>query len=149
MDPERLEVVLEGDEHLQEDIIPAPPDTDENEIPAQPPEPDLGAEEEGQGAPKPQGPEKGQVKKLTEYFNKMGGQNTPKAPKKTQNEPKTPKTPKNRKIIGGINKTSNRKKRNKIEEPERARMELALRTFLKKKPPDQTSIEEGGAGGNM
>ena len=69
----------------------------------------------------------------------MGGQPTPKAPKKVQNEPKTPKTP----------KTSNKKKRNKIEEPQRAKMELALRTFLRKKPPDHTSTEGGGAGGNM
>ena len=94
MDPERLEVVLEGDEHLQEDIIPAPPSTDGNEMPAQPPEPDLGAEEEGQGAPKPQGPGKGQVKKLTDYFNKMGANPHPRPPRKSRMNPKPPKHPK-------------------------------------------------------
>ena len=78
----------------------------------------------------------------------MGGQNTSKDPKKTQNGARAPKTPINRKVIGGVSKTPTRKKKNKIEEPERARMELALRAFLRKKPPDQTTTE-GGAEGSM
>ena len=63
-------------------------------------------------------------------------------------EPEPPKTPKNRKVLGGVSKTPTRKKKNKIEEPVRARMELALRAFLRKKPPDQTTTE-GGAEGSM
>ena len=81
MDPERLEVVLEDDEPLEEDILPAPPDKNEKETPGLPPEPEPEAEETGQGTPEPPGPGKGQVKKLTDYFNKMRSLPTPKAPK--------------------------------------------------------------------
>ena len=136
MGPERPQVVIEEDEQLQEDSIPDSPGTDGNGMPPQPPEPDLGAEDDGQGAPKLQGPGKGQGRKITEYFNNIGGQNPSNAPKRTQNGARAPETP----IIGGIRKKSTRKKKNKIEEPERARMELALRTFLReKKPPDQNN----------
>ena len=146
MGPERLQAILEVDDQLQEDITPEVPEGDR--IPAHPPEPDQEAEEDGKGASKLQGPEKGQVRKLTEYFNSMGGQNTSKAPKNTQNGARAPKTPKSRKVLGGVSKTPTRKKKNKIEEPVRAIMELALRAFLRKKPPDQTTTE-GGAEGSM
>ena len=139
MDPERPQVVLEENEQLQEDINPA----------LQQPEPDLGAEVDGQRAPKPQGPGKGKEKKLTEYFNSMGGQNTSKAHNKTQNGARAPKTLKNSIGTGGVSKTPIRRKKNKIEEPERARMELALRAFLReKKPPDKTTTG-GGVEGSM
>ena len=73
---------------------------------------------------------------------------TPKAPREALNEARTPKTPKNKKTPGGIYKTSGKRKKNKIDEAQRVKMELAMRTFLKKKPPDQTNTE-GGAADNM
>ena len=118
MGPERLQVILEEDDQLQEDITPEVPEGDR--IPAQPPEPDQEAEKDGKGASKLQGPEKGQVRKLTEYFNSIGGQSTQKAPKSTQCGAGTPKTTKNKKISGGVNKTPTRKRKNKLEEPARA-----------------------------
>ena len=46
---------------------------------------------------------------------------------------KTSKTPsRNTKMYGGVKKN---KRKNKIEEPQRRKMEAALRNFLKK-PPD-------------
>ena len=79
----------------------------------------------------------------------MGGQNTSKAHNKTQNGARAPKTLKNSIGTGGVSKTPIRRKKNKIEEPERARMELALRAFLKgKKPPDQNTTG-GGVEGSM
>ena len=72
----------------------------------------------------------------------MGSLPTSKAPRKVQKEPGTPKTPRIKKTPtqGGINKLSNKKKKCKLDEPQRAKMELALRNFLKKKPPDQTDM---------
>ena len=94
------EVVLEEDEQLQEDSRPESPGTDGKRMPLQPLEPYPGAEDDGQGAPKLQGPGKGQGRKITEYFNNIGGQNTSKAPKRTQNGARAPETP----IIGGVSK---------------------------------------------
>ena len=141
MGPERLQAILEEDDQPQEDITPEVPEGDR--IPEQPPEPDQEAEKDGKGAPKLQEPVKGQVRKLTEYFNSIGGQSTQKAPKSTQCGAGTPKATKNKKISGGVNKTPTRKRKNKLEEPARAKMELALRTFLRKKPPDKATIEGG------
>ena len=142
MDPERLEVVLEEDEAPEEEEIQEiplkPPENDEQGIPG----PEPGPKEEVLEAPELPGQVQGQVKKLTDYFNQLGSLLTSKAPRKVQKEPGTPKTPKTKKTPtqGGINKLSARKKKCKIDEPQRAKMELALRNFLKKKPPDQTDM---------
>ena len=131
-----MKLYLRRMKHLMKKSFLNPLKDDEQEIPG--PEPE--AEEKGQGAHKHPGPEKGQVKKLTDYFNKMGSLLTPKAPRKIKDEPGTPKTPKSKKTPGGISKSSNKKRKTKLEEPQRAKMELALRNFLKKKPPDENDM---------
>ena len=68
---------------------------------------------------------KGKVKPLTDYFDKLGGHKTPKTPNKK------PKTPSRDVKSGGVKKN---KKKTRIEEPQRSKMEAALRKFLK--PPD-------------
>ena len=69
---------------------------------------------------------RGKVKSLTEYFDKLGKQKTPKTPNKTAN------TPTRSTKSGGIKK--NTKRKNKIDETQRSKMEAALRKFLK--PPE-------------
>ena len=62
---------------------------------------------------------------------------TPRTPK----APKTPKTPVRETSTprsGGVKKTRKRGKL-KLEEPQRLKMELAMRNFLRKKPPDKQS----------
>ena len=95
---------------------------------------DQGQEDKGQGVQKSQGPPQGQVKRLTDYFNQIGGPKTPKAPKIPQKAPRTPKTPGRRTLIstpgsGGVSKTS-RKGKPKIDESERSKLELAMKAFL-------------------
>ena len=69
---------------------------------------------------------RGKVKTLTEYFDKLGKHKTPKTPNKTTN------TPTRSTKSGGVKK--NTKRRNKIDEIQRSKMEAALRKFLK--PPE-------------
>ena len=149
MKPERLHIVPEEEEPQDEqppeppDETPEPPDEALEEataeIPGEEIKPgDQGQEDEGQGVQKPQGPPKGQVRKLTDYFNKIGGPTTPKAPKTVQRTAVTPRTPGNKKTpgAGGISKPKKKKGKIKMEEPQRAKLELAMRTFLQKKPPE-------------
>ena len=88
MNPERLHVVPEDEEPLEEEQPPVPPDERPEATDEVKGEPEI--KEEGQGALTPQGPPIGQVRKLTDYFNEIGGQTTPKAPKKAHKDPKTP-----------------------------------------------------------
>ena len=133
MDPERLQVILEEDGQLQEDTTPEVPEGET--IPEQPPEPDLKGEKDGDGAPKMQAT--GKARKLTEYFNKIGGQSPQRAPKGPLSGAGTQKSTKTKTVTGGVTKTPTRKRNKKLEEPTRAKMELALRNFLEKKPPDR------------
>ena len=136
MRPDRLQMVPEGEEPPEEP--PTPPD----EIQETPEETNGDPEQEDgrQEARNPQGPPRGQVRKLTDYFNKIGGPTTPKAPKTVQKTVPvvTPRTPGSKKTpgAGGISKSKRKKGKIKIEEPQRAKLELAMRTFLKKKPPE-------------
>ena len=69
---------------------------------------------------------RGKVKTLTEYFDKLGTHKTPKTPSKTTSTP-------SRSIkSGGVRKYT--KKKSKIDEPQRSKMEAALRKFLR--PPE-------------
>ena len=115
MKPEMLQVVPEEEEPLEEQP-PVPPD----ETPEAPEEAnwDQKQENEGQGAQKPQGLPKGQVRKLTDYFNQIGGPVTPKVPRTVQKAAVTPKTPGKKKMIGAGGVSKSRKKgRPKIDEP--------------------------------
>ena len=134
MEPERLLTIPEEEEPPPDPPKLQPEDTDEapGEV-AQP-----GGQEssvEGQGAQKTQA--QGRVKRLTEYFNKIGGPRTPRGPITPKKPPKTQggrgktSTP----ASGGITK-ARRKGRPKIDENERCKLELAMKSFLKKKPPD-------------
>ena len=134
MGPERLQTITEEEEPPPDPSKLQPEDTDEapGEV-AQP-----GGQEssvEGQGAQKTKA--QGRVKRLTEYFNKIGGPRTPRGPITPKKPPKTQggrgktSTP----ASGGITKTR-RKSRPKIDENERCKLELAMKSFLKKKPPD-------------
>ena len=78
-----------------------------------------------------QEPKQGKVRKLTEYFDRLGGSRTPRTPKTHTRTTRTPSRDSTK--SGGIKK--NRKKC-KIEEPQSKKMEAALRNFLKK-PPDR------------
>ena len=85
MGPERLQVVPEEDEtqdEPKEEQLSTPPDDDKPKVTDE----EIGEPETTQGPPV------GQVRKITDYFNKMGGQITPKAPKKALKDPKTPGT---------------------------------------------------------
>ena len=72
---------------------------------------------------------KGKAKTLTEYFDKLGKHKAPKTPNKASN------TPTRSTKSGGIKKHTKRK--NKMDEIQRSKMEAAMRKFLK--PPDQES----------
>ena len=82
---------------------------------------------------RPRNPSKGNVRKLTDYFNKLGGPKPSRAPKTPI---KTPKTPARETSKSGAVIKAKRKGKIKIEEPQRKKMENALRNFLKK-PPDK------------
>ena len=132
---EMLQVVPEEEEPLEEQPPVQPDETPETPGEANG---DQEQEDEGQGAQKPQGLPKGQVRRLTDYFNKIGGPTTPKAPKTIQKAAVTPKTPGKKKTpgAGGVSKPKKKKGRPKMDEPQRAKLELAMKTFLKKKPPE-------------
>ena len=72
-------------------------------------------------------------------FNKLGGPRTPKAPKTPNKTPRTPVREITR--SGGVKKTKRRGKP-KIEEPQRLKLELALRNFLINPPDKQRGGEE-------
>ena len=75
---------------------------------------------------------------MTDYFNQIGG---PKPPKGPRTPKKAPKTPGRRKITstpesGGVSKTK-KKGKPMIDENQRAKLEFAMKAFLRKKPPDK------------
>lgn len=70
---------------------------------------------------------KGKVRKLTGFFDNIGGPGPPRTPSKLAKETNMTKS-------GGIRKIRKRGK-NIIEEPQRAKMAKAMRKFLGK-PPD-------------
>ena len=101
-----------------------PEDEEPQEDPPEPPDEIPGPEPQGV-----QEPYQGKVRRLTDFYNKIGGPRvkapiTPKTPGKTASLPS-----------GGVKKTRKRE-RPKLEEPQRLKLELAMRNFLKKKPPD-------------
>ena len=105
---------------------------EEEEPPEDPPEPP----EETPG-PEPTGvheanPERGKVSKIIDYYNKLGKPKTPRTPR----SPKTPGKATSSSPSRGVTKTK-RKAKPKLEEPQRLKLELAMRNFLLKKPPDK------------
>ena len=72
---------------------------------------------------------KGRVRKLTEFFNNIRGPGPPRTPSKSAKDMNLT----NLKKSGGVRKPRKRNK-NKIEEPQRAKMEEAMRKFLGKAP---------------
>ena len=114
MEPERPNMIPE-EEEPQED-------------PPEPPKETTGPEPQ-----EVQEPCQGKVRRLTDYYNKLGGPRTAKAPRTPRTPVKTTSSP-----SGGVKKT---KKRGKpmLEEPQRLKLELAMRNFLRKKPPDKQS----------
>ena len=112
MEPERPEMILE--------------EVEPQEDPPEPPEEATG--------PEPQGVQEtcqGKMRKLTDFYNKLGRPITAKAPGAPKTPVKAPSSP-----SGGVKKTKRRGKP-KLEEPQRLKLELAMRNFLKKKPPDK------------
>ena len=104
---------------------------EDEEPPEDPPEPP----EETPG-PEPKGvheacQEKGKVSKIIDYYNKLGKPKTSRAPGSPKTPGKAPSSP-----SGGVKKTR-KKGKPKLEEPQRLKLELAMRNFLQKKPPDK------------
>ena len=133
MKPDILQVIPEEEEPPEEK--PPAPSEEVHEIPE---EANGDLTQEDEEVMNPQGPPRGQVRKLTDYFNKIGGPSTPKGPKTVLRTSVTPKTPGGKKTpgAGGVAKPKRKKGKTKMEEPQRAKLELAMRTFLKKKPPE-------------
>ena len=105
---------------------------EEEEPPEDPPEPP----KETPG-PEPTGvpeanPERGKGSKIIDYYNKLGKSKTPR----TTSSPKTPGKSTSSSPSRGVTKTI-RKGKPKLEEPQRLKLELAMRNFLLKKPPDK------------
>ena len=126
--PRRLDWISEEEE---------PPDEPPDEPPGQAPRDRYGEEVEVQGqeqeAPEPEKhkPSQGKVRKLTDYFRKLGGPKPSKAPKTPIKTPKTP--PRDTHKSRGVKKTK-RKGKIKMEEPQKKKMENSLRDFLKRPP---------------
>ena len=74
---------------------------------------------------------------MTDFFNQIGGPKPPKGPRTPKKAPKTPGRKKGTSTpgAGGVSKT---KKKGKpiIDEKQRAKLEFAMKSFLKKKPPE-------------
>ena len=75
---------------------------------------------------------------MTDFFNQIGGPKPPKGPKTPNKAPKTPGRKKGSSTpgAGGVSKTK-RKVKPIIDEKQRAKMELAMKSFLLKKSPEQ------------
>ena len=121
MNPERFQAIPE-----EEEPPPEPPEETTIEATAENPEnPEEGIKSSGQG----------RVKKLTDFFNQIGGPKPPKGPRTPNKAPKTPGRKKGTSTpgAGGVSKT---KKKGKpiIDEKQRAKLEFAMKSFLKKKP---------------
>ena len=91
---------------------------------------------EGPEVQEAQEPCQGKVRRLTDYFNKLGGSRTPMAPTTPQKTPKTPVRRTSTQGSGGVKKTRRRGKP-KLDEAQRSKLELAMKNFLRKKPPDK------------
>ena len=84
----------------------------------------------------------GKVKKLTEFFNKLDSDNKECSEDNTNDKLPTPRKPKNdttkatKNTPNSIAKNKKKGRKPKLEEPERKKMEAALRNFLVSKKGD-------------
>ena len=124
MNPERFQAIPE-----EEEPPPEPPEETKIEATAVNPAeiPEEGTKSSGQG----------RVKKLTDFFNHIGGPKPPKGPRTPKKAPKTPGRTKRTSTpgAGGVSKTK-KKGKPMIEENQRAKLEFAMKAFLRKKPPE-------------
>ena len=134
---ERMEMIPEEDEHQEEreQEIEGAPDLEsrlEPQEPKEPQEPEQRGNSPGNRNPPstPARNPRGKVRKLTDFFNTLGGSGTPKTPSKTAKNLNLNTLKKS----GGVKKPTRRKNKAKIEEPQRAKMEEAMRKFLNKSP---------------
>ena len=125
MNPERFQAIPE-----EEEPPPEPPEKTKIEATAVNPTeiPEEGTKSSGLG----------RVRKLTDFFNHIGGPKPPKGPKTPNKAPKTPGRKKGSSTpgAGGVSKAK-RKVKPFIDEKQRAKMELAMKSFLLMKPPEQ------------